>query len=415
MKILGFNIQREKRSTPENPTTQYPNAVVGVGGSSENTYNGLGLLFSQLKGGGANNLSAFFRGTNLIADTIASLPIQVMKTTPDGYSEVVYDHYLYNCFDNNNSLITRFEMMKYLITSIIVRGNGYIYIERSGDGKVKSLRWLNPGDVTIIYNKVKNQLAYQCQLVSKKQIEPVNMIHVKLHSDDGINGRSIISYATRSIKLGNATEDAADKFYSSGCSLSGIIKSESVLTPQQRKDIKDSWRDSLDGSGIAVMPGNLDFKPVQMTVMDSQVLTARQFTVVDVARWLGINPVLLGDLSHSSYNTLEASQLEFFTHTLMPYIHLIEDEFTRKLFVPSEKGYYINLDEMEALRTDKKSQVSYYTSLLDKGVLSINEVRLALGYKAVEGGDKHTIAYSNPDQNALEDDKDNKNTPQQVE
>ena len=400
MRILGFDITREKRAVPGNPNTQVPDAVV----SNPYGTGGLGLLFNQYSGGAASNISAFFRGVNLISDSIASIPIQVKHEDGSGYSNIVFDHYLYNLLDNNESQITRFEMMKMLIWSVIMRGNGFIYILRGRDGKATGFRWLHPDDVLTYYNKQKNELYYQCTVVSKKKIEPVNMIHIKLYSDDGIIGRSVISYANRSIDVANNTENSAANFFKSGCNLNGIIKVEGTLTPQQKQDIRDSWRDSVgtSGGGIGVLQGNMSYTPVQMTVADAQLVESRQFTVVDIARWLGINPVLLGDLSHSSYNTLEQAQLELLTHTLLPYISIIEEEFTRKIFVPSEKGFYINLDEAAILRADKEKQVNYYTNLLDKGVLSINEVRRELGYREIDGGDTHTIAYSDPQQNAVD-------------
>lgn len=407
MKILGLEITREKRGVPSNPNSQVPDAVV------ENPYSGgsLSLLFNEYKGGVANNISAFFRGVNLIADSVAAMPILVKREDADGFSEIVHRHYLYNLFDHNESQITRFEMMKMLIWSVIMRGNGFIYIMRGQDGKATGLRWLHPDDVTVYYNKQKNLLYYQSTVVSKKKIEPVNMIHIKLHSDDGINGRSIVSYANRSITVANNTENSAANFFNSGCNLNGVIKVEGSLTPQQKQDIRDSWRESLgtNGGGIGVLQGNMSYTPIQMTVADAQLVESRQFTVVDVARWLGINPTLLGDLSHSSYNTLEASLNEFYVHTLMPYVSIIEEELTNKIFVPSEKGYYINLDENAILRADKDKQATYYSTLLDKGILSINEVRRELGYKEIEGGDAHTIAYSDPVQNAVDKNENKEN------
>lgn len=404
MKILGFNITREKRDV-NGVSTQVPDAVV------VNPYGGgLGLNFEQYKGGCADNLSAFFRGVNLIADSVASMPIVVKKEDKDGYSDTIFDHYLYNLFDHNESQITRFEMIKQLIWSVIMRGNGYIYIYRDNTGKAIGFRWLHPDDVVIFYDKFKNVLYYQSVVVSKKRIEPVNMIHLKLHSNDGIIGRSVVSYATRSITVANNTENSAANFFQSGCNLNGIIKVDGTLTPQQKQDIRDSWRESVgtQGGGIGVLQGNMSYTPVQMTVQDAQLVESRQFTVVDIARWLGINPTLLGDLTHSSYNTLEAAQNEFYIHTLMPYVTLIEEEFTNKIFVPSEKGYYINLDENSILRSDKSKQADFYSTLLDKGVLSINEVRQALGYKEIKGGDKHLIAYSDPTQNAVDKNNENK-------
>ena len=397
MKIFGLNITRENRDI-NGVKTQVPDAVV----SNPYGAGGLGLLFNQYKGGQATNLSAFFRGASLIADSVASIPIQVKKENADGYSDIFPRNYLLDLFDNNENNITRFEMIKYLIWSVILKGNGYIYIYRDNTGKAKGLRWLPSESVTINYNQLTNDLYYLCPLVSNKKIEPVNLLHVKLYSDDGINGRSVISYSTRAIKAGNAAENSAINYYGNGGNLNGIIKADGTLTPQQKQDIRDSWRSSIEG-GVAVLQGNLSYTPIQMNAEEAQLLETRQFTVQDISRWLGINPVLLGDLTHSSYNTLEQAQLELLTHTLLPYISIIEQEFTRKLFVPSEKkqGFYINLDENEILRADKTKQVDYFTSLIDKGVLSINEVRKALGYQEIEGGDRHTIPYTDINQNDI--------------
>ena len=86
---------------------------------------------------------------------------------------------------------------------------------------------------------------------------------------------------------------------------------------------------------------------------------------------------------------------------------MIEEEFTKKLFNNSESNLEINLDETVVLRTDKTAQANYYSTLLDKGILSINEVRKELGYSEIEGGDKHTISYTKIEDNII-DEKPNK-------
>lgn len=395
MKIFGLEINREKRSTPGNPNTQVPDAVVYGSGI------GLTSLLQNATTGNPMGISAVYAATSLISNTIASIPIQVRKKDADGYQETIHDHYLLPLFDHNDNDITRFEMIKYVMQSVLLKGNGFIYIERDGKGRAKGLRWLPSDFVSIIYNITNNDLYYLSPLVSRKKIEPVNMLHFKINSEDGINGKSVISYATRSLKNANATENSAVNFYDSGCNLNGIIKVTGSLTPQQKSDIRQSWRESMDGQGLAVLQGNMEYTPIQMNVSDAQLIESRQFNVNDIARFFNINPTLLGDLTHSSYNTLEAAQEEFLVHTLMPYITIIEQEMTRKLFPPSEWNHSINLDELAILRTDKKNQADYYTKLLEKGVLSINEVRKAMGYPEVEGGDKHIIAYSDPQQNDI--------------
>jgi HK97 family phage portal protein len=185
--------------------------------------------------------------------------------------------------------------------------------------------------------------------------------------------------------------------------LAGVLKVQGQLSAQQRQDIRNSWNQAYTGggNGLAVLQGNMDYQPIQLSAADSQMLESRAFNVADISRFFGISPVLLGDLSHSGYNTIEATQNQFLLHTLQPYIVMIEQEFSRKLLKPSESNLSINLDETALLKTDKTALASYYGTLLDKGILCINEVRKELGYSNIEGGDKHLIAYTDITQNTI--------------
>jgi HK97 family phage portal protein len=78
---------------------------------------------------------------------------------------------------------------------------------------------------------------------------------------------------------------------------------------------------------------------------------SRQFNVEDIARFFSISPILLGDLSHSSYSSIEATNIQYLSYTLNPYIVMIEQELNRKL-VGSGSNISINLDETEILRTN---------------------------------------------------------------
>ena len=98
----------------------------------------------------------------------------------------------------------------------------------------------------------------------------------------------------------------------------------------------------------------------------------------------------------------------------MPYIVMVEEEFTRKLIKPSEEGLEVNLDETAILKSDKSAMASYYSTLLQNGVLCVNEVRKELGFSPIEGGDKHTVAYTDIAQNTIGE-KKNKDNLRMVE
>ena len=392
MKLFGYNIEKRNKEVEERDTTTVNSPYIF----------GDALNFSGLRNQySAMNISAVYRAVEIISDSIAMLPIKIRQLDADHYNEL--DSHSLNLVLKNAGYLSKYTFIKLLIQSIMLRGNGFAYIERAGDGTVTGLRYLPSGDVQIHYNKEKKELYYTCNYVSKKRIEPINMIHLLKNTYDGVNGVSTLTYATRSINLSNNTENSANNFFTSGCNLAGILTVQGQLNDKQRDQIRSSWNQAYSngGAGLAVLQGNMDYKPIQLSAAESQMLESREFNITDIARFFGISPVLLGDLSHSSYSTIEATQNQFLLHTLNPYIVLVEEEFTRKLFKPSEKRLIIDLDETALLKTDKSALAGYYGALLDKGVLCVNEVRKELGYSPIEGGDKHMIAYTKIEDNLI--------------
>lgn len=398
MKLFGYNIEKRNKEVEERDTTTVNSPYIF---GDALTFSGLRNQYSAM------NISAVYRAVEIISDSIAMLPIKIRQLDADHYNEL--DSHSLNLVLKNAGYLSKYTFIKLLIQSIMLRGNGFAYIERAGDGTVTGLRYLPSGDVQIHYNKEKKELYYTCNYVSKKRIEPINMIHLLKNTYDGVNGVSTLTYATRSINLSNNTENSANNFFTSGCNLAGILTVQGQLNDKQRDQIRSSWNQAYSngGAGLAVLQGNMDYKPIQLSAAESQMLESREFNITDIARFFGISPVLLGDLSHSSYSTIEATQNQFLLHTLNPYIVLVEEEFTRKLFKPSESNLVIDLDETALLKTDKSALAGYYGALLDKGVLCVNEVRKELGYSPIEGGEKHMIAYTKIEDNLINNEENN--------
>ena len=366
-----------------------------------------GLLFGNLfQNGNSLTLSAVYRCVELISDSVAILPIDI--ETKDG--KYLPNHQLYQVFDNRDNLLDKYTFIKMLIQSVLLKGNSYCYIYRNQDGSVKSLRFLESGDVTINYNKETGKLYYTAPLISKKQIESVNMLHLKKFSYDGINGISVLSFASNSVKNSKNTEQSASDFFSNGRNLSGILKVNSPLTPQQTKDIKKAWSETYtnNGQGIAVLQGNMDFQPISVNSADAQMIESRHFNVTDICRWFGVNPILLGEEGGSQYGVVESLQREFVLHTLLPYVKMIEEEFNRKLLKLSEiNDINIKFDIEFLLKANKKEEAEYLVALSNNGLLTPNECRLQLGYQPIEGGDELHIAFSDVNQNQLNNTEDN--------
>lgn len=344
----------------------------------------------------AMNISAVYRATELISDSCGVLPI---KTYNKNNEEI----------NNNVTLLFKehYTLIKMLIQSVLLKGNGFAYIYRGKDGTPIKLRFIENKDVQINYNKQKDELYYTCTVVSNKRIEPKDMIHLVKNSYDGINGISVLSYANKTIQIASATEKSASNYFTNGGHLTGILCAEGNTTSEQRQEAKSTFLNNLKSGDISVLPKEFKYQPIQMNVEDAQLLESRLFNVTDIARFFGISPVLLGDLSHTSYNTLEATQQQFMVQTLQPYITMIEEEFNKKL---GNDNVIINLIENVLLRTDKVAQATYYSTLSQSGILSINEIRKELGYNEIEGGDKNIISYTKIEDNTINNNENHETT-----
>lgn len=367
---------------------------------------GIGLLqkMLSLKGYDAMSQSAFFCAVNLISNSLASMHWD-LKAYDDTEipKDLNYDH----LFDNMN--VGRFLTVKNMIMDVILHGNGFCYIHRDKRGEPIGLEYLPFGQCSIMYNKASDTLFYQAPMVSKSLIEPINILHFKMLSYNGIEGKSLLIYAKNAINLSGSADKAASEFFSNGMNVHGILSTDTPrLTKDQRESIRSAWNESQigNGTGIAVLESGMKFNPISSNSKDAQLLETRLFNVQEVARFFQIAPTLLGDLSKTSYNTLEQAQLAFILNTLAPYVAMIEEELNRKLIMPNVKfRYYIDVCEEDIVRSDKQSQVNYLTTLCEKGILTVNEVREQLGFQPVDGGDELHALYTDTEQNKINQDK----------
>lgn len=355
-------------------------------------YNG-NCSFQQNK---ALLLAAVYRCVEVISDSVAQLPLEPFYTDSNGYKSKFKTHPTYNILNKEpNPNMSRFTFIKTLVTSVLLTGNGYAFIERNKSGDCTALRFI-PSEFVTIVDQEDGSVKYSITGF-KGLVEPCNMIHILNFSYDGIHGISTLRHARLTLGLASDAEAHATGFFRGGANLAGILKVQSTLTSKQKQDLKSSWQTAFSPTsgtpnGVAVLEGNMDYTPITVDPADSQLLETREFNVIDICRYFGVSPVKCFDLTHSSYSTVEATQLAFLTDTLSPMLQKIELEFERKLYKPSEKDKIdIRFDTTVILRADKASQAEYYNKLFYMGVLSPNDIRRELDLEPVEGGDTYVV------------------------
>ena len=178
--------------------------------------------------------------------------------------------------------------------------------------------------------------------------------------------------------------------------VSGVLSSKAMLTEKQKLETRQQWKEIMapDIGGVAVVGGDMTFTPIHASAADSQLLESRGFNVSEIARFYGISPTLLGDLTRSSYATFEATTLDFLTNCLQPRLTNIEQELNRKLLLMREKQtlkMHFAYDTTDLLRCTKTELAQYYRDMINNGVMTVNEVRGKLDLEPVNGGDENYI------------------------
>lgn len=343
-------------------------------------------------------ISTVYRCVEVISDSVAQLPLEPYRIDAQGYKIKFTTHPTYRLLNAEpNNRMTRFTFIKTLVVSTLLKGNGFAYIERDNEGNAKALHYIPSDLVTIIPPKtLGDNIVYSVTGISNL-IEACNMIHILNFSYDGVTGISTLSHAKNTLGLSSDSEAHASGFFKGGANLAGILTVQSTLTSKQKEALKSSWQTAFSPStgqpnGVAVLEGNMEFKPITVNPSDAQLLETRQFNVIDICRFFGVSPVKAFDLSKSSYSTVEATNLSFLTDTLSPLLEKIELEFERKLYKPSEKANIdVRFDTSRILRADKQSLANYYSTLFNIGVVSCNEIRKEIDLPSVDGGDSHFV------------------------
>lgn len=357
-------------------------------------YSGSNWLYSRDR---SLVLSTVYRCVDLVSDSLAVLPLKTYKKDVQGFKTEAEEHPLYSLLDlEPNEDMTRYVFFKTMMTSVLLTGNAYAYIERNAELVVEQLVYIPSSQVSIEYITDHNGISRKRYRVEgfKKLVEPKDIIHVLNFSSNGIIGVSTLSYAAQTLGISSAAEAHAAEYFQGGGNVSGIIKVESRLNKEQKEAIYDTWAKRMNPtsggrSPIAVLEGNMSYQPITISPKDSQLLDARMFQVIDICRFFSVSPVKAFDLSKSSYSTVEATQLQYLTDTVLTIITKFELELNRKLLLPSErKKLAIEFDTSVILRADKSAESAYLRDMMYIGAITPNEVRKRMNLAPLENGNK---------------------------
>ncbi len=364
-----FRRPRAEISTTRSPATWFLEAM----GFARESASGVVVSESTALG-----LSPYYCGLNMIAGTVASLPLNVYKT--DGARRDVWDkhpaHYLLHTEPNPE--MTAMSFRQTAVVHAISRGNSYAEITWNARNDPAAL-WPLPPTITKPVRDDQGALWYEVRPWDKevRYLRPENVLHVPGMGFDGVMGYGLLQLARESIGL-NAAQDAyAAKFFRNGGNISGVIETDRTLTDPQFARLKSEVAQKLSGLAnahrIAILEHNMKFKAMNPTHEEAQLTEARRFTVEEWARWLCMPPHKLREMTHATFSNIEHQNIEWVVDTIRPWLVRFEQEYNRKLFRKQAIFYTKHVVE-GLLRGDLKSRFDAYAIARNWGWMSANDI-----------------------------------------
>ena len=350
----------------------------------------------------ALKISAVYACVKVISETIASLPLKLLKEEENGDYSKAKQHPLYDllteCPNDEMSAFTFREMM---MTNLLLWGNAYALIRRNRQGDIVELYPLKAKNMNVSRDSTR-ALKYEYTSEDESQAKTKTytarqVLHIPAFSFDGVKGVSPITYAREAMGLALATEEFGARWFGNGARPSGILQHPGTLKNPEK--LRESWNKVYQGVSnshkIAVLEEGMTYHNIGMSPEDSQFLQTRSFQLNEICRIFRVPPHLVGDLSRSTFSNIEHQGIEFITHTIRPWLTRWEQAIKRSLLTDEERTIYFPKFKVDALmRGDFNSRMAGYATARQNGWMSANEIRALEDMNRIpaeQGGDLYLM------------------------
>ena len=343
----------------------------------------------------ALQVGAAYACVRLLSDTISSLPVDTFIRR-DG-NRLPYRPRPAWVYEPEGPGSSRIEYYKQIVTSMLLSHGAVIQVLRNGAGEVVALQPLDPTRVDIRRNKQTRMREFVVD-GGTAVLPGEDVLYItEMRRPGSLKGVSRVDELKQTLGLAKALDEFASRYFSNGANTSGMIEFPGNLTQEQAKDLVDSFEAGHKGLKKAHRPGVLSggakFVKTGADGEQSQMLQSRQFSVEEVARIFRVPPSMIGlnTPGAMSYASVEHNAIQFTRYSLTPLIASIEEAHNRLL--PGDVFMRVNMDGL--LRGDSATQAQVFSTALQAGYMSVNDVRGLIDMRPVEGGDTPRVPLAN--------------------
>lgn len=207
-------------------------------------------------------------------------------------------------------------------------------------------------------------------------------------------GLSPIRAMARTIDTENSTINWNKNSMDNNAVPAGIIQVTNP-SPELQQRLKSEWIKRYSGSGNAKVPLVLDsekasYQSLGFSPIDMDFINQRKLSRIEICAGFGVPSQIVGDPEGQTYANYAEAIKSFWENTVIPkYLDKIVESLNLNIVAKYAGNLKLeaNLDGIEALHESIDAISTRTTELWQKGLITRNEGRYALGYEEKKGED----------------------------
>lgn len=350
----------------------------------------------------ALKVSAVIRCVDVVAKTMASLPLNLYETGERGKEKAVRHPVYKLIYRLPNRHTTAYEFWHMYIFNLMLTTGAYAKIVRNRSGFITALWNIPTSNVSgININKENGERYIDVTLdgVTERLRDGEFMFTPGLRFSDSDDPEDPVKIARDVLGLTMALNGYAKGFFENGTNLGGFIEYDGTISDQSYERFKQSWAKTYSGvtnsNKWAFLESGFKITQLGQKPNDSQALESRKFQITEVCRMFGVPPHKVFDLDRATFSNIEQQNIEYVQESITPMSVRIEQTIYKDLLTESEQmKYYAKFNVNALLRGDIAARTNYYHNARQDGWLNANDIRELEDMNRIpedQGGDVYAV------------------------
>lgn len=359
----------------------------------------------------ALEIPAFSAAVDFISGTVSMLPVKLYRenTADSSTEEITDDRRLFLLNDEANPIMGADNAKRAMIRDMLLYGSGFLYVDQSLFGEVRSLRYVKKSDVSVMSNADPIFKDFNL-FVGSRGYFPWNFVILTRNTTDGVTGTGTVDEHKTLLSAMYFMMKFERALSKTGGNKKGFLESEHKLSKEAMAEVKRLWIElyANNESNMMILNNGLKYVPSASSSVEMQ-LNENKLTNSDLTTLIfGLSStVLSGRCTTQEY-------MSAIRTAVLPIVAQFQAALNRALLREDEKGEkYFALDTTELLKGDTLSRYQAYEIALRNNFLQLDEVRyledkkpigfdfLKLGLNDVLYDAKTNTIYT-PNMNALQ-------------